>query len=162
MKCSCKDFFYFVVVVVFFLYGCPQEKKVRYFPILDKAKIVENSSSYTGIGPIPEWVLSMKDSYEIQKSRDGVFFIVLVEYTNYMVEINPKAELLMYLSDLLPDAKKLVDLLQLEINGKYWHKLRNGRYQIFYRCRITDESIFRVKSLSGQFSEKTKKFIYML
>ncbi|MGB9621507.1 MAG: hypothetical protein ACPL4C_03600 [Brevinematia bacterium] len=162
MRCNCKYFFYFTLITIFLLYGCPSEKKLRYVPITDKSLIVENSSSYTGVGPIPEWVLNLKDSAEIQKSRDGVFFIVLVEYNNYMVDINPKGELFAYLSSYLPDAKKVVDILQLEIDGKYWHKLKSGKYQIFYRCRITDESISRLKAISGELSEKSRKFISQL
>lgn len=163
MNCCCKDFFKVILIfVVIFILGCPQPKKQEYKVeiVKDKNLILENSSSVGWVGPIPEWVLEMENFKEIQKSEKGVFFIMFVE-ADKIVEIDPKSELTSYLFSTLPDAKNVVDLLVLKLSGKYWHKLKKGSYQIFYRYEITQDSIKNAIRV-GKFSEKSEKFLKSL
>lgn len=147
------------IIVSFLLYSCSPPKKIEtYKPIKDKTEILENSSSLSGIGPIPEWVLEIETSKEIQKSKDGVFFVFFTE-SNNITEINPQEKFLEYLSSYLPDANVLVKFLKLEKSGKYWQKVKNGNYQIFFKYEITKDSINEALKNKNQFSEKTKNLL---
>ncbi|MEN2998707.1 MAG: hypothetical protein ABDH28_06710 [Brevinematia bacterium] len=144
--------------VMFFL-GCPQPKKVATpTPVKNKDVIVENSSWIVEVGPIPEWVLYTESPRELQKSGDRVFFVVFVE-SEKREDIDPYGEFSSYLSHYLPDAPKLVGILKLSKSSKYWQKLKNGKYQNFFKYEITKESILEALKRKNEFSEKTRIFL---
>ncbi|MFN4245220.1 MAG: hypothetical protein ACK4F9_03605 [Brevinematia bacterium] len=165
MEHHCKDFsrkllFYLLCIsLIVMLNNCQQPKqKPNYTPIKERKEIVINSSMINGIGPIPEWVLNLESSEEIQKSKDGVFFVFMIE-SEKIEDFDGKLKFLNYLSKYLPDAKELSSILALTKNGNYWHKLKNGKYQNFFRYEITKESINEASKRKNTFSEKTKLLI---
>lgn len=152
-----------IALLPFTLCSCPHPRNERpkYLPIKNKNEILENSSLPGGIGPIPEWVLEIESSKEIRTSRGRVFFITFKE-TDTLEDLDGKKELSLYLSYYLPDYEKLLGVLKLEKNGKYWHRLKSGKYQVFFRYEITRDSINTALKRQNEFSEKTRAFLYKL
>ncbi|MCS7298976.1 MAG: hypothetical protein RMJ37_03305 [Spirochaetia bacterium] len=165
MKCYCKDFVYILTLTLpLILTACPQPKpkeEVKITPIKDKQLLLENSSSIFGLGPIPEWVLDIESSREIQKTKNGVFFVVFLEGSEVR-SIQPEKEFEEYLSNYLPDGKKISSILNLKVSGKYWHKTKEQKYQTFHRYEITRESIENAIKRKNEFSEKTRSFLDQL
>lgn len=166
MKRYCKDFAYRILTLTLplLLTACPQPKpkeEIEIIPVKDKELLLENSSSISSLGPIPEWVLDLESTREIQKVKNRVFFVIFLEDTK-IKDVEPEKEFEKYLSNYLPDSKRLSSILNLKISGKYWHKTKEQKYQTFYRYEITSESIQNAIKQKNEFSEKTRVFLDQL
>ncbi len=154
-----------LLITFIIVYGCPTPKpQVRFIkPVLNQDEIIQNSSSFQGKGPIPEWVIKLNAEGIIQKSPEDSYFVIGTEssYPDDRI-LNPQDYLEVYLQDFIPDANLLAKELKLVLSGYYWQQLKSGKYQIFYRYTITRETINKCLSEKNRFSSKAIEFLSKL